>query len=87
MDTCGPFPVLTPHKKSFFWAILDDKSNYGHVELLAAKSDVFPAYRKVESLWEAKSGNRVIAVQMDGAKEFCQGKLEQHLFLVELLCR
>ena len=78
MDTCGPFPVLTPHKKSFFWAILDDKSNYGHVELLAAKSDVFPAYQKVESLWEAKSGNRVIAVRMDGAKEFCQGKLEQH---------
>jgi hypothetical protein len=78
MDSCGPFPVHTPHKKSSFWAILDDKSNYGHVELLAAKSDVFNAYRKVESLWEAKSGNRVITVRMDGAKEFCQGKMEQH---------
>jgi hypothetical protein len=78
MDSCGPFPVHTPHKKSSFWAILDDKSNYGHIELLAAKSDVFNAYRKVESLWEAKSGNRVITVRMDGAKEFCQGKLEQH---------
>jgi len=62
MDSCGPFPVLTPQKKSSFWAILDDKSNYGHVELLAAKNDVFPAYCKVESLWEAKSGNCVVAV-------------------------
>lgn len=50
MDTCGPFPVLTPHKKSFFWAMLDDKSNYGHVALLAAKNDVFDTYWKVEAL-------------------------------------
>ena len=55
MDTCGPFPVLTPHKKSSFWAILDDKSNYRHIELLSTKSDVYSAYTKVEALWEAKS--------------------------------
>ena len=79
MDSCGPFLVLTPHKKSSFWAILDDKSNYAHVKLLSAKSDVFDAYRKVESLWEAKSGNRVKSIRMDGAKEFCCGRLEEHL--------
>ena len=79
MDSCGPFPVLTPHKKLSFWAILDDKSNYRHVELLAAKSDVFNAYQKVESLWEAKSGNHVIMVHMDGTKELCCGHLEEHL--------
>jgi len=79
MDSCGPFPVLTPHKKSSFWAILDDKSNYGHVELLSAKSDVYDAYRKVEALWEAKSGNRVVAIRMDGAKEFSHGCLAEHL--------
>jgi len=79
MDSCGPFPVLTPHKKHSFWAILDDKSNFGHVELLSAKSDVYSAYVKVESLWEAKSGNRVVTVHMDGAKEFSQGKLGDHL--------
>ena len=59
--------------------ILDDKSNFGHVELLSAKSDVYSAYLKVESLWEAKSGNHVVAVCMDGAKEFSQGKLSDHL--------
>ena len=79
MDCCSPFPVLTPHKKSSFWVILDDKSNYGHVELLAVKSDIFPAYCKVESLWEAKSGNRVVTIRMDGTKEFCCGCLEAHL--------
>ena len=79
MDTCRPFPVLTPHKKSSFWAILDDKSNYGHVELLSAKSNVYSAYTKVEALWEAKSGNRVVTICMDGAKEFSCGKLGQHL--------
>jgi len=79
MDTCGSFLVLTPHKKSFFWVILDNKSNYTHVTLLAAKSDVFDAYQKVEALWEAKSGNHVVAVCMDGAKELCLGCLEDHL--------
>jgi len=79
MDTCGPFPVLTPHKKSSFWEILNDKSNYGHVELLSAKSDVYSAYTKVGALWETKSGNCVLAVHMDGAKEFSHGKLGQHL--------
>ncbi|KAF5380167.1 hypothetical protein D9615_006100 [Tricholomella constricta] len=29
MDTCGPFPVQTPHGKIFFHTILDDHSNYG----------------------------------------------------------
>ena len=79
MDSCGPFPVLTPHKKSSFWALLDDKSNYVHVELLVAKSDVFSAYCKVEASWEAKSGNHVVVICMDGAKELCRGRLEAHL--------
>jgi len=69
MDFCGPFPVLTPHKKSYFGAMLNNKSNFAHVELLAVKSDVFPAYCKVEAAWEAKSGNRVVTIHMDGAKE------------------
>ena len=79
MGSCGPFPTMTPHKKSLIWAILDDKSNFGHVELLAAKNDVYSAYLKVESLWEAKSRNRIVAVRMDGAKEFSLGKLGNHL--------
>jgi len=83
MDSCGPFPVLTPHKKNSFWVILNDKSNFGHIELLSAKSDVYSAYLKLESLWEAKSGNHIVAVHMDDAKEFSQGKLSDHLTTLE----
>jgi len=58
---------------------LDDKSNYGHIALLAAKSDVYDEYWKMDALWEAKSGNHVVAIHMDGAKELCLGHLEDHL--------
>ena len=80
MDTCGPFPVKTPHKKSFFWGLLDNKSNFGHVGLLAAKNEVFPDYEKVEALWETKSSNCVIAIRMDGA-EFSPGSMGAYLKL------
>jgi hypothetical protein len=43
------------------------------------KNNVYDEYRKMEALWEAKSGNRVVAVRMDGAKELCLGRLEDHL--------
>ena len=79
MDTCGPFPVKTPHKKSLFWGLLDDKSNFGHVGLLSAKSDVFQDYKKVQASWEAKSGNHVIAICMDSAKEFSLGNMGAYL--------
>ena len=35
--------------------------------------------QKVKSLWETKSGNHIIAVQMDDTKEFCCGHLKTHL--------
>ena len=79
MDTCSPFPVKTLHQKSLFWGLLDDKSNFGHIGLLSVKSDVFQDYKKVEASWEVKSGNRVIAICMDGAKEFSLGKMGVYL--------
>jgi len=79
--TCGPFPVKMLHKKSFFWGLLNNKSNFGHVVLLSVKSDIFPDYKKVEALWETKSGNRVVAICMDGAKEFSLGNMAAYLKL------
>ena len=79
MDTCGPFPVLTPQKTSLFWTILDDASNYGHTALLAHKSDAFSAYLPVEASWELKSGHRVRAIRSDGAKELIEGKFAKYL--------
>jgi len=81
MDTCGPFPVQMPHKKSLFWGLLDDKSNFGHIGLLSAKGDIFQDYKKVEASWEAKLGNHVVAIHMDSAREFSQGNMGTYLKL------
>ena len=69
------------NKKSFFWGLLDNKSNFGHVGLLAVKNPVFPDYKKVEALWEMKSGNHIIAICMDSAKEFSLGNMGAYLKL------
>ena len=78
MDTCGPFPVLTPGGTSIFLVFLDH-SNYGHTVLLAKKSDAFAAYLPAEARWEHKSGNRILAICSDGAKEFVEGVFGEHM--------
>ena len=79
IDTCGPFPTLTPRKEQYFTVFLDDAANFGRTDLLVAKSDSFPAYKRVEASWELKSGNRVKNVRFDGAKEFTQGPFAKYL--------
>ena len=78
IDTCGPFPTLTPKKEAYFTIFLDDKSNFGVTTLLMNKSGAFQAWKKVEASWELISGNRIKAVRLDGAKEFVQGPLLMH---------
>ena len=80
INTCGPFPTLTPRKEAYFIIFLDDKSNYGVTSLLTTKNGAFPAWKRVEAAWELISGNRVKAVRLpvDGAKEFVQGPLLNH---------
>ena len=78
VDTCGPFPTLTPKKEAYFTIFLDDKSNYGVTALLANKIGAFSAWKRVEATWELTSGDRVKTVRLDGAKEFVQGPLLAH---------
>jgi hypothetical protein len=79
IDTCGPFPTLTPKKEAFFTIFLDDASNYGVTALLPTKDRAFLAWKKIEASWELHSGNRVKAVRFDGAKEFTEGQFASHL--------
>ena len=79
IDTCGPFPTLTPKKEVFFTIFLDDASNYGVTTLLANKNDVLQAWKKVEASKELASGNHIKAVRFDGDKEFTQGPFLKHL--------
>lgn len=79
IDTCGPFPTLTPKKEAYFTIFLDDRSNYGVTTLLTTKNGVFPAWKRVEASWELLSGNHIKAVRLDGAKEFTGGQFSNHL--------
>jgi hypothetical protein len=75
----GPFPTPTPRKEQYFTIFLDDAANFGHTKLLVNKSDLYPAYEKVEASWKLKSGKCVKVICFDGAKEFTQGPFHEHL--------
>lgn len=62
IDTCGPFPTLTPKKEAYFTIFLDDASNFGATTLLSNKNRAFQAWKKVEASWELISGNDIKAV-------------------------
>jgi hypothetical protein len=79
IDTCGPFPTLTPRKEAHFTAFLDDASNFGSIALLVARYQAYLAWRKVEASWMLKSGNPVRAVRIDGAKEFVEGPMSKDM--------
>lgn len=79
IDTCGPFPTLTPKKEAFFTIFLDNASNYGVTMLLTMKDSVFSAWKKIEASWELHSGNHIKAVHCDSAKEFTGGQFSAHL--------
>jgi len=79
MDTCGPFPTPTPRKENYFNIILDDVSNFGAVSLLVMKDGIYYAWKRVEASWELATGRRIKVARLDGAKEFIQGRLSQHM--------
>ena len=79
MDTCGPFPTLTPHKHSFFLAILEDNSHFGYTGLLQKKNDAYSFYCNTEATVKLVTGNQVHTVRMDCAPELCDGKLGDHI--------
>ena len=79
IDTCGPFPTLTPQKHGSFLTILDDYSNFGYLGLLHKKSDAFKFYVQTEALLENETSSRVAAVRFDGAPELGNGEMGDHL--------
>ena len=78
MDLCGPYPVQTPDGKLFFYAILDDFSNWGFTYLIRRKSDVFTHFCNTEAFLLQSYWTQVIAVRIDGALELCKGSLGAH---------
>jgi hypothetical protein len=79
IDTCGPFPTITPQKEAYFTAFLDDVSNFGSIVLLVTKDKAYQAWKKTEASWTLKLGNPVRIVRLNGAKEFTQGPMSKHM--------
>ena len=79
IDTCGPFPTMTPQKHSSFLTILDDCSNYGYLGLLQRKNDAFKFYMQTEASLENETKSRVATVRFDGAPELGSGDMGEHL--------
>jgi hypothetical protein len=48
-DPCGPITPVTPGGKQYFLLLVDDKSRYMWVALLAAKSDTLVAIKKFQA--------------------------------------
>jgi hypothetical protein len=76
INTCGPFPTITPRKEAYFTAFLDDASNFSSI---VTKDEAYQAWRKTEASWTLKSGNPIRIVHLDGAKEFTQGFMLKHM--------
>ena len=87
IDTCSPFPTLTPKKEAYFTIFLDNASNYGVTMLLTNKNRAFQAWKKVEASWELLSGNHIKSVRLDGAKDLPKALCRTTSLVVAFPCR
>jgi GAG-pre-integrase domain len=79
IDTCSPFPTLTPQKEAYFIAVLDDALNFGSIALLISKDGAYTAWQKIEASWTLESGNPICSAHLDRAKKFTQGAMSRHM--------
>lgn len=70
IDLCGPFPVITPHSKSYMIVFMDDCSDAIKVHLLATKDQSYDAYKKTKAAWKLKMGKKVKVIHFDPGGEF-----------------
>ena len=68
-DICGPYPVLTPHGKSYLIAFLEDSANILKLHCLARKDQSADAFHITRANWERKTGQKLLRFCVDGAGE------------------
>jgi hypothetical protein len=78
MDMCGPYPVQTPDGKTYFFVMLDDKSNFGVTDLLKLRNEAYSSYCQTETILLWSYDAKVINVRVDGALELTKGSLGAH---------
>jgi hypothetical protein len=68
-DLCGPFPVLTPHRKLYLVAFLEDSVNILKLHCLAWKDQSAEAFQMTRASWERKTAEKLKYFCVNGAGE------------------
>ncbi|XP_066341538.1 uncharacterized protein [Miscanthus floridulus] len=77
-DLCGPISPATPGGKQYFLLLVDDRSRYMWVALLAVKSDTLVAMKKFQAWVEVETGRRLRMLRTDNGGEFTSVEFESY---------
>ncbi|KAH9714963.1 Integrase catalytic domain-containing protein [Citrus sinensis] len=69
-DICGPFTPIAIVGYKYFITFIDDFSRYGHVELLAEKSESLYVFQAFKANVELQKGKKIKAVRSDRGGEY-----------------
>lgn len=69
-DICGPLTPIAIGGYKYFITFIDDFSRYGHVELLAEKSESLSAFQAFKANVELQKGKKIKAVRSDRGGEY-----------------
>ncbi|KAH9697754.1 Integrase catalytic domain-containing protein [Citrus sinensis] len=69
-DICGPLTPIAVGGYKYFITFIDDFSRYGHVELLAEKSESLSAFQAFKANVELQKGKKIKAVRSDRGGEY-----------------
>jgi transposase InsO family protein len=76
-DLCGPITPSTPGGKRYFLLLVDDKSRYMWLVLLAVKSDILTTLKKLHAKVEVETGRR-LRLRIDNGGEFTSVEFESY---------
>lgn len=77
-DICGPINVTSIGGARYFVTFIDDYTRYTEV-MLKKKSNVFAAFVKYLAKVERETGNKIIRIRSDNAKEYVSKDFNQFL--------
>ena len=77
-DICGPISPPTPGGKRYFLLLVDDKSRYMWLRLLATKDEAEAVLKQFQAATELESGRRLKALRTDRGGEFTSTSLGKY---------
>jgi transposase InsO family protein len=77
-DLCGPITPTTPGGKKYFLLLVDDRSRYMWVSMLAAKSDTLAAVKLFQARVEVETGRKLRVLRTDNGGEFTSVEFESY---------